>query len=237
MSVEFWFSICLSFIGIALSFFVYITKKEKTGAIIATVISFIIAITFLIIGFKKLNEKKNPEVFSNQLQTTISLNESLNSGDNSFLDSNVMFSNYFATYSSKNIYSYLRVWDSEKDKDIQGNFHKYESGLKLYNSRYFYMNDSTLTSDIHLVYNPNYNGNTNFSGKIILCDSSSGTSASADISILIDGVEVWKSDSRLTGTTITPIEYSIDLKNCKEEVIIRCTCYLPSDSNIEIGFF
>ena len=43
MSMEFWFSICFTFIGIALSLFTYLTKKEKHGAIIAVVISFLIA--------------------------------------------------------------------------------------------------------------------------------------------------------------------------------------------------
>lgn len=234
MSIEFWFSICLSFIGIALSFFTYITKKEKTGAIIAITISFIIAIVFFVIGLVNLNKQNNPETLSNQLQTIVALNQS---SDNNTTNSNAMFSNYFETHSPSSISTYLNLWDSSKDKDIQGNFHNYEVGLKLTVYKSWYLNDSVSTSDIHLVYNPNYKGNTNFSGKIVLSDESSGSLSSADISILVDGLEVWKSETKLTGTTISPIEFSIDLKNCKEEVIIRTTSYLPNDTDLEIGFF
>lgn len=234
MSLEFWFTICSSFIIIPFSFFIYLTKKEKTGAIIAIIISSVIAIIFFIIGLINLNKQNNPETLSNQLQTTVALNQSV---DNTTNNSNAMFSNYFETHTPSSISTYLNLWNSAKDKDIQGNFHQYEVGLKLYCSKYFYINDSILTSDIHLVYNPNYKGNTNFSGKIVLSDENSDTSASADICILVDGVEVWKTENKLTGTTISPIEYSIDLKNCKEEVIIRTTCYLQDSTNMEIGFF
>ena len=234
MSIEFWFSICLSFVGIALSFFTYITKKEKTGAIIAVIISFIIAIVFFTIGLINLNKQNNPETLSNQLQTTTTLKQSSNATSSTL---NAMFSNYFITSSPSNISTYLNLWNSSKDKDIQGNYHQYEVGLKLSCSKYWYINENVSTSDIHLVYNPNYKGNTNFSGKIVLSDASSGSLSSADISILIDGKEVWKSDQKLTGSTITPIEFAIDLKHCKEEVIIRTTSYLQDDNGIEIGFF
>ena len=234
MSLEFWFTICLSFLGIALSFFNHITKKEKTGATITIAVSFIIAIIFFIIGLVNINKQKNPETFSNQLQTTLSLKESVDTNNN---DSTTMFSNYFETHTPNNSNTYLRIWDSSQDKDIQGNFHQYEFGLKLRSNKYLYTDTSVITSDIHLVYNPNYKGNTNFSGKIVLSDECSGTLSSADISILVDGVEVWKSGTKLTGTTISPIEYSVDLKKCKEELIIRTTCYIQNNEHLEIGFF
>lgn len=232
MSLDFWFSICLSFVGIALSFFIYITKKEKTGAIIAMIISFTIALIFFILGLINVNNQANPETFSEQLQTTINLDKSTNTND-----SKKMFLNYFGTFTPKSNYASLKVWDFYKDKDIQANFHEEQAGLKLTCNKYNFMQDFELTSDIHLVYNTNYKGNTNFSGQIVLSDKYAGTTSSVDVSILIDGIEVWKTEKRITGTNISPVNYCVDLKDCTEEVIIRCVCYLKDDNGIELGFF
>lgn len=238
MPIEFWFSICGTFVGVALSFFIYLTKKEKTGAIIATVISFAIAIISFIFGMKDVNESNNPEKFSNQLASTISIqNSTANNISSNIVDNkNIMFTNYFETHNPEGISSYISTWNSNSDKDIRGSYHEYENGLKLSVYKGFYIDNNILTSDLHLVYNKNYSGNTHFSGYIILSDDSSGTKSSADISILIDGNEVWKTDNKITGVTVTPTEFNIDLKDCKEEVIIRTTCYLQ-DSSIQLGIF
>lgn len=238
MPVEFWFSICSTFVGVALSFFTYITKKEKTGAIIATVISFLIAIISFIFGIKDVNESKNPEQFSNQLASTISIQKSTyNNTYNNVVDNkNIMFTNYFETHNPEGISSYISMWNSNSDRDIRGSYHEYENGLKLSIYKGLYLNSNILTSDLHLIYNKNYSGNTHFSGYIILSDNSSGTKSSADVSILIDGHEVWKTDNKITGITVTPIQFNIDLKDCKEEVIIRTNCYLQ-DSSFEFGIF
>ena len=236
MSMEFWFSICFSFVGIALSLFTYLTKKEKHGAIIAVIISFLIAGICLFVGINNNNQQKNPETFSNQLSDTIVSLQNNESPQN--FSSTTMFTNYFETHTSKNnnIDSYLSVWDTTRDKDIRGSYHEYEQGFKLYASKYFYINDYTVTSDIHLVYNKNYNGNPNFAGKIVVGNDSSGTKSTADVSILIDGVEVWKTDEKITGLTLSPVEFNINTKNCKEEIIIRTNFYLP-DSSLTLGFF
>ncbi len=236
MSMEFWFSICFTFIGVALSLFTYLTKKEKHGAIIAIIISFLIAGICFFVGISNNNQQKNPETFSNQLSDTIASLQN-NESPQSF-SSTIMFTNYFETHTSKNnnIDCVLNMWDSTRDKDIRGSYHEYEQGFKLYAGKYFYINDYTVTSDIHLIYNKNYKGNPNFSGKIVVGNVSSGTKSTADVSILIDGVEVWKSEEKITGLTLSPVEFNINTKNCKEEIIIRTNFYLP-DNSLTLGFF
>lgn len=236
MSMEFWFSICFTFIGIALSLFTYLTKKEKHGAIIAVVISFLIAGICFFVGISNITQQKNPETFTSQLSDTIVSLQNNELPQN--FSSNIMFTNYFETHSSKNnnIDCVLSMWDTTKDKDIRGSYHEYEQGFKLYAGKYFYINDYTVTSDIHLIYNKNYNGNPNFAGKIVVGNVSSGTKSTADVSILIDGVEVWKTEEKITGLTLSPVEFNINTKNCKEEIIIRTNFYLP-DNSLTLGFF
>lgn len=236
MTMEFWFTICFSFIGIALSLFTYLTKKEKHGAIIAIIISFLIAGICLFIGVSKKIEEKNPETFGNQLSDKLISIENNESPQN--ISSSTMFTNYFETHSSPNndIDCRLSVWNTTRDKDIRGSYHEYEQGLKLYASKYFYITDYNVTSDIHLIYNKKYNGNPYFSGKIVVGDVSSGTKSTADVSILIDGVEVWKTHQKITGLTVTPVEFNVNTKNCKEEIIIRTNFYLP-DNSLTLGFF
>ena len=148
-----------------------------------------------------------------------------------------MFTNYFETHTPSNLTTYLSLWNSNSDKDIRGSYHEYENGFDLsFHNNMLGITANTVTSDLHLIYNKNYTGNTHFSGYVILNDESSGTKSSADISILVDGNEIWKSESKLTGVTVTPIEFNVDLKDCKEEVIIRTTCYLQGDS-FKLGIF
>lgn len=237
MTIESWFSICFSFIGIALSLFTYITKKEKHGAIIAIVISFLIALICFLVGLNKSRQQKNPESLGNQLSTTSTLIQNNETAQN--ISSKTMFTNYFETHTPNNdsaIVCSLAHWNTTNTKDISGSYHEYEQGLELYASRYFYANDYNVTSDIHLIYNNNYDGNPNFSGKIVVGNDSSGTKSTADVSILIDGVEVWKTEQKITGLTISPVEFNINTKNCKEEIIIRTNFYLIGNS-LTLGIF
>lgn len=236
MSMEFWFSICFTFIGIAISLFTYLTKKEKHGAIIAIIISFLIAGICFFVGINNRNQQKNPETFSNQLSNTMASLQNDESTQN--FSTTTMFTNYFETHTSKNnnIDCSLSMWDTTRDKDIRGSYHEYEQGLKLYAGKYFYITDYTVTSDIHLIYNKNYNGNPNFSGKIVIGNVSSGTKSTADVSILVDNEEVWRTAEKITGLTLSPVEFNINTKNCKEEIVIRTNFYLPDDS-ITLGFF
>lgn len=234
--MEFWFSICFSFIGVSLSLFTYLTKREKQGAIIAIIISFFIAGICFFIGISNKNQENNPESFGNQISNTISSLQNNESAQN--ISSTTMFTNYFETHTSvnNNIDCTVRVWDSTKDKDIRGSYHEYEQGLKLCAFKMFYIYDYTVTSDIHLIYNKNYTGNPNFSGKIVVGNDSSGTKSTADVCILIDGIETWKTAEKISGLTISPIEFNINTKNCNEEIIIRTNFYLPDDS-LTLGFF
>lgn len=237
MTIESWFSICFSFIGIALSLFTYITKKEKNGAIIAIIISFLIALICFFVGLNKSHQQQNSESLGKQLSNTLTSVQ--NNESSQSISSTTMFTNYFETHTPNNdsaIVCSLSPWNTTQNKDISGSYHEYEQGLKLHAGRYFYANDYNVTSDIHLIYNKNYNANPNFSGKIVVSDDSSGTKSAADISILIDGVEVWKTEQKITGLTISPIEFNVNTKNCKEEIIIRTNFYLIGDS-LTIGIF
>jgi len=137
---------------------------------------------------------------------------------------------------NNNINCVLSVWNTTRDKDIRGSYHEYEQGLKLRASKYYYINDYNVTSNIHLIYNKNYKGNPNLTGKIVVGNESSGTKSTADVSILVDGIEVWRTEQKITGLTVTPIEFNINTKKCKEEIIIRTNFYIPDDS-LTLGIF
>lgn len=237
MSIEFWFSICATFVGGGLAFFVHITKKEKTGAIIAMIISFLIAgICFFMGVYNNSSTSVLTGVDPVQIENTTKINEISNTKQEGDLQQGKMFTNYFETHTPDSIACSLSVWSSRWDKDIRGQTHEYEEGLKLDVSKTFYVTQTKLTSDIHLTYNPNYSGNKTMEGKIVLGNESSGTKAMAEVSILVDGKEVWKAEEKITGVTVNPVEYSVDLEDCKSEVIIRTTCYVESGS-IQLGFF
>lgn len=234
MSVEFWLTICATFIGIALSLLMFITKKEKTGAKIAIIISFIIAICAFIMGISK-NYSENG---SDEKYNTTNKNETVSNKTYSenIINSN-MFTNYFETHetNTNQVNFYLKKWNSYEDKDIKALSHTDENGIKVLANSTFLAEKEDASVDIHLTYNSEYKGNPIMSGKIVTMKETSSSKSCATVSILKDNVEVWKSNKTIRGQTVEPIEFEVDTKDCKNEIIIRFNYYIQKDSlNIAI---
>ncbi len=232
MSAEFWLTTCATFIGIALTLLTYITKKEKTGAKIAIILSFIIAIISFVMGVSNNYQDK----------TNIKNNTTLNSIDNQSEYSNEnnkkMFTNYFETHKTdtNQISFSLKKWNSYEDKDIKALTHNDESGIKLLANATFMVEQEEATADIHLTYNNQYNGNPIMKGKIVTMNETNSSKSCATVSILKDGIEVWKSNKTIQGQTVEPIEFEVDTKGCKNEMIIRFNYYMQKD-DLYIGIF
>lgn len=239
MSVEFWLTMCATFIGIALSLLTYITKKEKTGAKIAIIISFIIAIITFIIGISN-NYKDNENIKNdNEGNTSISQNNSVNkTTENDNKEYKKMFTNYFETHEieTNQVYFSLKKWNPYEDKDIKALTHDGENGIKLLANATFLVEGEEATADIHLTYNNQYDGDTVMRGKIVTMNETNSSKSYATVSILKDGVEVWKSNKTIQGQTVEPIEFEVDTKGCKNEMIIRFNYYMKKDG-LYIGIF
>lgn len=239
MSVEFWLTMCATFIGIALSLLTYITKKEKTGAKIAIIISFIIAIITFIIGISN-NYKDNENIKNdNEDNTSISQNNSVNkTTENDNKEYKKMFTNYFETHEieTNQVYFSLKKWNPYEDKDIKALTHDGENGIKLLANATFLVEGEEATADIHLTYNNQYDGDTVMRGKIVTMNETNSSKSYATVSILKDGVEVWKSNKTIQGQTVEPIEFEVDTKGCKNEMIIRFNYYMKKDG-LYIGIF
>lgn len=114
----------------------------------------------------------------------------------------------------------------------------YESGLFLFISNMFNGLGSGLanevTSDIHLPINSDCINRDEFLGDIIVENGSAGTEGYAYISILVDGEVVWETKEAITGTTVEPVPFKIDVSQAESEVIIRTKC-IPKQSGLGIG--
>lgn len=239
MSVEFWLTMCATFIGIALSLLTYITKKEKTGAKIAIIISFIIAIIAFLIGIS--NNYKYEENIKNEIKdnNSISQNSSENKTTKYVSEENTkMFTNYFETHEieTNQIYFSLKKWNPYEDKDIKALTHNGENGIKLLANSTFLVQGEEAKADIHLTYNEQYTGDTVMRGKIVTMNETSSSKSNATVSILKDGVEVWKSNKTIQGQTVEPIEFEVDTKGCRNEMVIRVNYYMKEDG-LHIGIF
>lgn len=94
---------------------------------------------------------------------------------------------------------------------------------------------SAIVLDIHLPINPKRDVNgLIWTGLIVAEKSTQGSSAYADVAILVDGVEKWRTQEPITGNTVQPSEFSIDLSEAKYEVIIRTSC-VPLDNGLALG--
>ena len=225
MSIEFWFTICATFLAILIEYFI---KKKSIIAKIAICITTVIAITSFILGLANLkNEEKTVNA---QPEEKIEFNY----GE----ENSKMFTNYFETHEvdTNQINFQLEKWNMYEDKDIKALSHENEEGIKLKARSTFMVEGEEAISDIHLTYNPEYKGNTIMSGKIVTMNETSGSSSIAKVSILIDGKLTWSSDKTITGRTVEPIEFCVDTTGCKNEVIIRFEYYMKQDG-LSIAIF
>ena len=151
-----------------------------------------------------------------------------------------LFSNAFEKHTPNDVTTLISFdwWDDSENKDARGDTHE-DGGLYLSIGNMFNQLGSklanTITSDIHMVLNPDYINRGKLSGDIVVETSSLGTDAYATISILVDDEVKWKTQENITGTTIEPVHFEVDLSDAETEVIIRVEC-VPKQNGLSIGF-
>jgi len=140
----------------------------------------------------------------------------------------------------------FRDWDSSLDLDLQANNHSERAGASYYVEYSNTFNQlggggsdtKRISSDIHFPFDINSSidiDGMSFAGIIVAEQRSQGSSAFAEISILVDGHEKWRTDSPITGNTVRPAEFLIDISELSSEIIIRTSC-APLGSGLSLGF-
>lgn len=158
-------------------------------------------------------------------------------------DDEILFVRAFETHSPNNNgvdFVEFRKWDSFSDADLRTEQYINKDGLFVKYSNTFSMLGSSvenqIESEIHLVINPQKElAGGIWTGTIVAEQSTQGSSAYADVAIFVDGIEKWRTSEPITGNTVAPIEFSIDLSDALYEVIIKVYC-TPNDSGLALGF-
>lgn len=137
----------------------------------------------------------------------------------------------------------FRQWNTTSDKDLRGDTHSGQIGYYIHYSNLFNslgassFDDDKIVSELHFRLKENVNlvpSAQIFSGMIVSGNDSQGSEAFAEITIKLDGAEVWKTEEYITGNTIKPSEFSIDIRNIKSEVTICISC-MPSGNGLSLG--
>ena len=140
----------------------------------------------------------------------------------------------------------FRKWDSNTDKDLRDITYTDASGMCLYSwfSNMFNSiggggaESDRILSEIHIPINVSANvdvGNLYLVGSIISAQDTEGSSAYADVAILVNGVEKWRNENRITSTTVQPVDFVVSLEDLKSEVIIQTSC-VPLDDGLALGY-
>lgn len=184
--------------------------------------------------FQNINEYSEKEESS---QSTLEHAESI--------DEKYLFSNVFESHEPPNdsvCNTLFYSWDYNQNSDLRGEIYSNsEYGqfvLSMSNTLAILgaTNPNQIVSKIHLPINPKKNlKNLIWSGKIVTEKSTQGSPAYAKINIYIDGVKMWSSSEEVTGNTIKPVEYAIDMSEAKYEVIIETIC-TPLGDGLTLGF-
>lgn len=230
MSIEFWFTICSTFLAILIEYF---SKGKSIIAKIAISIAAVIAIASGILGLARINSQSKEDVTYKDIQEEEVYNNTFDNNKQSN-----MFTNFFETHevNTNQIYFLLKRWNSYEDKDIKALSHDDENGIKLEAKSSILVQGEDAVADIHLTYNPKYNGDTIMSGKIVTMNETNSSNSMVKVSILVDDKLVWKSDKTITGQTVEPVEFKIDTEGCKNEVIIRFEYYMKEEG-LSIAIF
>lgn len=134
----------------------------------------------------------------------------------------------------------FRSWDTFSDADLRTEQYIDTGGLFIKFSNTFSSLGSSIEnqieSEIHLVINPRkeLSGGV-WTGLIVAEQSTQGSSAYANVAIYVDGIEKWRTSEALTGNTVAPVEFSVDLSDAQYEVIIKTYC-TPNDNGLALGF-
>lgn len=140
----------------------------------------------------------------------------------------------------------FRAWDSAKDKDLRDNTYAGEPGTCYYAMYSNLFNaiggggseGDRITSEVHipLISTADMDfSDLYFVGAIVAEQGTQGSSAYADVAILVDGVEKWRNESPVTSTTVQPIEFTVSLADAKSEITIKTSC-IPLDNGLALGF-
>lgn len=119
-------------------------------------------------------------------------------------------------------------WDSAKT-DVQGNSYDesqlYISIGDLYNQIQD-TGDSFIDSSIIYIVNPEYDlsKGVHVKGKFVVDSEYMGSNAYTDISIKIDGEEVWSTNESISGSTISPTPFEFDVKQGIESMTMDFHC-------------
>lgn len=151
-----------------------------------------------------------------------------------------LFSMAFLSTDSTDTYDCIEftLWDSQIHQDLRGESYKETKNYYLSLGNTFNAltdNSSSLSADIHLTLNPSCKGEKNFSGDVVVESQSAGSTSSAEITILVDGELVWTCPETMTGTTVEPQHFDLNLTNAATEVIIRVESTI-TQQGINLGF-
>lgn len=124
-------------------------------------------------------------------------------------------------------------WDSEK-QDVQGQSYD-DKQLYLFIGDMFNRiqntGDSFITVTIHYIVNPEYNltGGIHVKGKFVVEGESMGSSAYTDVSIKVDGKDVWNAEEKISGSMIKPMPFDIEMGEGDTEMTMVFDCNALED--------
>lgn len=141
-----------------------------------------------------------------------------------------LFSNCYEKHDDSSIIPQIGFgyWDGAK-RDVQGNSYDdgqlYISIWDLYN-RMQDTGDSFIDSSIIYIVNPNcdLSKGVHVKGKFVVDDEYIGSDAYTDISIKIDGKEVWTTAESISGSTISPTIFEFDVNQGDESMTMDFHC-------------
>lgn len=160
-----------------------------------------------------------------------------------------IFSEIYETHSPENSVSAsveFRKWDPTADVDLRNDSHSEVNTVSYYASYSNIFNflggggsdGERIVSDIHFPVETPLSLNLEncyLTGSIVATQKTQGSDAYADVAILVDGVEKWRSNERITCNTVQPIEFIINIADVQSEIIIRTSC-VPMDKGLSLGF-
>lgn len=151
-----------------------------------------------------------------------------------------LFSNNFIEYEPKNSVSNLVSydnWNSSIHKDIRGESYADTGVLYVSLANMFAQMGGTsvnpITFEFHLILNPSCTDRGVFSGDIVAENGTAGSSATANISIIVDD-ETKVSGLSISGDTVEPLHFGVELSDTDYEVVIKIVC-IPYGNGLSLG--
>lgn len=155
-------------------------------------------------------------------------------------NTSTMFTNVILDYDTTSSASGVTFssWDTDNDLDIRGTTHN--DGYKIEMFNYFPVpnvpNGYQISANIIFAYNNSFIGEKKMNGHILLCNESAGTKSVAQVIIYVDGEEKWRTEELITGNTVAPVEFSINIDDIESDVNIQVNSDIEG-SGINLGIF